>query len=180
MKNEPTINIQSSNYSQESLGYARVEGPNRFVSRRLIRFGDCDPAGIVFYPKYINILHEVTEDWWLRGVGIDVNHMIRSGFGWPLVNLETSFRKPSFSGDMVSFELSISKIGRTSLGTHICCRDDKQIRLEAHLVQVLMDMGSHRPAIIPASVRERLEAFQGGCLENIDLELPIPIMRNAL
>ena len=29
----------------------------------LIRFGDCDAAGIVFYPRYLDMFNSLVEDW---------------------------------------------------------------------------------------------------------------------
>ncbi|MDB5967509.1 MAG: thioesterase superfamily, partial [Polaromonas sp.] len=33
-----------------------------FSSKKLIRFHHCDPAGIVFYPQFFYLLHEMQED----------------------------------------------------------------------------------------------------------------------
>ena len=37
--------------------------PTRFERRRRIRFGQCDPAGIVFYPQYFVLFNALVEDW---------------------------------------------------------------------------------------------------------------------
>ena len=33
-----------------------------FESQKLVRFQHCDPAGIVFYPQYFVLVHELIED----------------------------------------------------------------------------------------------------------------------
>ena len=42
-----------------------------FTVRKAIRFQHCDPAGIVFYPRYFVLMNEVVEDWFDNGLGID-------------------------------------------------------------------------------------------------------------
>ena len=40
-----------------------------FHTRKLIRFSHCDPAGIGFYPRYVELVNEVVEDWCNDGLG---------------------------------------------------------------------------------------------------------------
>ena len=37
--------------------------PSYFERERLVRFSDCDPAGIVFYPQYFVMFNGLVEDW---------------------------------------------------------------------------------------------------------------------
>jgi 4-hydroxybenzoyl-CoA thioesterase len=41
--------------------------PASFARERIIRFSDCDPAGIVFYPQYFVMFNGLVEDWWRTG-----------------------------------------------------------------------------------------------------------------
>ena len=34
----------------------------KFTTQKRVRFHHCDPAGIVFYPQFYVLLHEVQED----------------------------------------------------------------------------------------------------------------------
>ena len=34
-----------------------------FAKERQMRFSDCDPAGIVFYPQYFIMFNALVEDW---------------------------------------------------------------------------------------------------------------------
>ncbi len=141
--------------------HVRVAGPNSFFYQRQIRFGECDPAGIVYYPRYTDMFHEVTEDWWQWALGVEFNAMLRVGLGWPLVSLQTDFLKENRAGDFVDFELSIARIGSKSLETHIqCFRRDGEPSIRARLVQVALDVHHYRSLTIPSSIRERLEAFR--------------------
>jgi 4-hydroxybenzoyl-CoA thioesterase len=44
-----------------------------FRRPRLIRFSDCDPAGIVFYPQYFVMLNGLVEDWVNEGLGAQLS-----------------------------------------------------------------------------------------------------------
>ena len=41
-----------------------------FSAERTVRFSDCDPASIVFFPQYLVMLNGVVEEWFDRGLGI--------------------------------------------------------------------------------------------------------------
>jgi 4-hydroxybenzoyl-CoA thioesterase len=40
-----------------------------FVRDKRVRFQHCDPAGIVFYPQYFVMIHELMEDWFTEALG---------------------------------------------------------------------------------------------------------------
>jgi 4-hydroxybenzoyl-CoA thioesterase len=50
-------------------GALNVRDKTTFRRERTIRLHHCNPAGIVFYPQYLVILHEFIECWF------DENHM---------------------------------------------------------------------------------------------------------
>ncbi len=169
----PPITIQG----EEIPSHARVAGPNKFVFRRQIRFGECDQAGIVYYPRYTDMFHEVTEDWWQWALHIEFNSMIRAGIGWPLVHLGTDFRRENRAGDFVDFEFSVKNIGTRSLETQILCFRDGDLSIEANLIQVMLDTRNHRALAIPQVIRDRFEAFREGKLAQCELGQPLIIER---
>ena len=52
-----------------------MKAPHEFKSQKLIRFQHCDPAGIVFYPQYFVLFHELIEDWFNDGAADGFNIM---------------------------------------------------------------------------------------------------------
>ena len=89
----------------------------KFEVRKLIRFHHCDPAGIVFYPQYYYLLHEAQEDF-LAHIGFPEHEMIAGGLGVPIVDMKTEFLGMCRYGDEVSIELSLTRLGHTSIGMH--------------------------------------------------------------
>ena len=141
---------------------ARVEGPNRFVVTRQIRFGHCDPAAIVFYPQYVVLFHEVQEDFFQYGLGVDYHAMIAANCGAPIVRLDAVFHRPSHMGDIVDFVVSIEALGKSSIATIFECIGADGLRVKAGLKFVMVDHSVRRTMSIPPELRSRLEHFQHG------------------
>ena len=87
-----------------------------FVKERLIRFSDCDPAGIVFYPQYFVMFNGLMEDWISEGLGIGFKHLLQQRrIGLPTVHLEADFRAISRMGDCVRLSLNVARLGSRSI-----------------------------------------------------------------
>ena len=71
-----------------------------FISRQQVRFAHVDAAGIVFYPRYFEMLNAAIEDYFAEYVGVDFRalHIVR-GLGVPTVKIEAEFAAPSRRGD---------------------------------------------------------------------------------
>lgn len=136
-------------------------GGSPFSTRIVVRFGDCDPAGIVFYPRYFEMINGLVEDWCADGLGLSFHemHMVR-GIGLPAVHVETDFVAPSTLGDSMLAELQVKKIGGTSitLAIHLLGPDGAD-RLRAELVLVLMDLRKRCALPIPEELRARIAGF---------------------
>ncbi|KQY79005.1 4-hydroxybenzoyl-CoA thioesterase [Ensifer sp. Root142] len=86
-----------------------------YRSKRSLRFGDCDPSGIAYFPSYLNILVGVMEDFF-ASLGFPWKAMIdERQIGVPTVRLDLTFVRPGFQGDELEFELAVRGVGRSSL-----------------------------------------------------------------
>ena len=57
-----------------------------------MRFGHCDPAGIVYYPRYFEMLNELVEDWFAQALGLPFDVLIgQRRIGMPTAQLDTRF-----------------------------------------------------------------------------------------
>ena len=67
-----------------------------FQQQRVIRFSDCDPAAIVFYPQYFVMFNALLEDWVDHGLGIGFRRLLlERRIGLPTVRLEADFKAVS-------------------------------------------------------------------------------------
>ena len=80
-----------------------------------IRWGDCDPAGIIYYPRYFEIFDNATAALFESALGITKYEMFQTleFAGWPLVRTHARFLKPTRFGDDVSVQSKIT-FGRSS------------------------------------------------------------------
>ncbi|MGD2140873.1 MAG: thioesterase family protein [Burkholderiales bacterium] len=132
----------------------------KFTTRKMVQFSNCDPFGIVFYPQYFYILSEAKEDF-LSHIGHPHHHYINDlRLGWPMVRLETDFKRPSKYGDQIDVEIAVFKLGGSSLGLEYTIRgDDGEERLVTRSTIVLTDMQSARPVPIGDDLRAALAPY---------------------
>lgn len=80
-----------------------------------IEFGDCDPGGIVYFPRYFEYFDACTNALFER-VGLPKREMIaRYGIaGIPMVECRARFIVPSQYGEKVVVESCVSEWGRSS------------------------------------------------------------------
>jgi 4-hydroxybenzoyl-CoA thioesterase len=80
-----------------------------------IEWGDCDPAGIVYYPRYFAYFDNCTSALF-QAVGLPKHQMLKSYgiVGIPMVDTRARFVAPSRFGDDVTVESSIVKWNRSS------------------------------------------------------------------
>jgi 4-hydroxybenzoyl-CoA thioesterase len=83
-----------------------------------VAWGDCDPAGIVFYPRFYAWMDSVSHVL-AREMGIAREAMLppRADLvGFPIVRAEAQFLAPARLDDTLEVRARVARIGRTSLG----------------------------------------------------------------
>src|SRR5262245_49261237 len=87
----------------------------------MVEWGDCDPAGIVYYPAYFRWCDQATFRLFMKaGVTRDDTRSGQWKEGTPLVSAECSFRRPSQPGEKLVVESHVSRFGKSSFTvTHI-------------------------------------------------------------
>ena len=80
-----------------------------------IEWGDCDPAGIIFYPRYFEIFDASTSMLFERALGMTKRELLKTFdfAGFPLARTRARFLKPTRFGDDVTVDTSV-KFGRSS------------------------------------------------------------------
>ena len=85
------------------------------ISKVRIRWADCDPAGIVFYPRYFEIFDTATAALFERALGMTMLQMFKTyhSAGYPLARTRARFIRPTRCGDDVTVESALT-FGRAS------------------------------------------------------------------
>ena len=131
-----------------------------FIDHVRIRFAHVDPAGIVFYARYFEIINMVLEDWFRDGIGHDFGILNeRDRVGIPLLHIEADFMRPSFLNDIVEFRLTVEKIGNSSFTINYEGWLGEELRLKMQAVHAFVELTQKKSVPIPDIVRERMKAF---------------------
>jgi 4-hydroxybenzoyl-CoA thioesterase len=131
-----------------------------FRSLLKIRFGDIDHAGIVYYPRFLHYFHVALEEFFGQALGIDYPILIDEyRIGLPTVHLETDFRRPLRYGDQIDVEVSVLKIGKSSMtfGYRVFKPGKEELLIEGHNVVVCLDMDKFKKRDVPDWLRRKLE-----------------------
>ena len=134
----------------------------RFQRARRIRFADCDPAGIVFYPQYFVMLNGLVEDWFNDELQVGYSELVTTRrVGLPTVRLEAEFKAVSRLGDPVQLALEVERLGAHSLTLRLTCigegADDVRMRMRQTIVTT--SLMTHKAIEIPTDLRDAVTRF---------------------
>jgi 4-hydroxybenzoyl-CoA thioesterase len=127
-----------------------------FTTRITVRFGDCDPAGLVYYPVLFHYCHVAMEEFFAARCGVEYARLVSGGrVGFPTVNARAEFFEPLVYGDVAEAEVWVSRVGRTSVTFEYRLRRaaDGRLCASATLVQVYMDLDERRAVSVPEHLR---------------------------
>jgi 4-hydroxybenzoyl-CoA thioesterase len=130
-----------------------------FRSLLKIRFGDIDHAGIVYYPRFLHYFHVAVEEFFGQELEIDYPVLINEHrIGLPTVHLETDWSRPLRYGDTIEVEVSVSKIGKTSItfGYRVFKQGEDKPWAVGHNVVVCLNMNTFKKRDIPDWLRQKL------------------------
>jgi 4-hydroxybenzoyl-CoA thioesterase len=125
-----------------------------FRRQELVRFQHCDPAGIVFYPRYVEMINATVEDWF-SSIGIDFAE-IHKDAAIPAVSLAIEFRLPSRLGETIDLSLKVARLGATSVTLMIQASHSEELRFESVLTLVYISKKDYRSSPWPHRIRESM------------------------
>lgn len=128
-----------------------------FVFDQPVLFQHCDPAGIVYYTRYLDTINATMEAWFAEcaGVNFAAPHN-RMGFATPTAALEAEFVAPSRHGDRLALSQTALRLRRTSLTLAAALACGAGARLTATWT-VLPTSRAGAPTPWPADVARRIE-----------------------
>jgi 4-hydroxybenzoyl-CoA thioesterase len=103
-----------------------------------IEFGDCDPAGIVYYPNYFRMFDASTAYLFEAALGMKKIAWIKHFgiVGIPMIDTGAKFIRPSAFGDVVSIETTVTELRRSSFVVSHKLYNGGELAIEAHEVRV--------------------------------------------
>ncbi len=135
------------------------------IYRITVQWGDCDPAGIVYYPNFFHFFDQASWNLFAR-VGMTLPAMqARGAIGIPLVDAQASFKVPCRFGDALEIESWVSEWKeRTFKVRHVVRKEDRE-HLHGFEIRIWglrhpEDSARLKSAAVPGDVREALEALR--------------------
>ena len=129
-----------------------------------IGWGDCDPMGIVFFPRYLAMFDDSTHYLFERALGINkFNAMLVYDFaGMPLVDVRARFLLPSRFGDDVDIESKVGEFRRSSFVVEHRLRKGDALAVECFETRVWVrrhpdDPNAMQSQPVPEDVKARFE-----------------------
>ena len=111
----------------------------QFIQSQKVLFKHCDPAGIVFYPRYFEMINDCVEAFF-DDLGFPFEDLHRQG-GVPTAEISIEFKTPSRHGDRLVLGLRCMRLGRSSLGIETTATCSGSERFRATQTLVLVDEG---------------------------------------
>ncbi len=133
-----------------------MSGP--FVHELRVRYGECDPQGIVFNANYLLYFDVAVTELWREALG-SWDAMVRRGVDVVVAEANLRFIAPARFDDQLALRARVARFGTTSMTTEIAVARDGDVLVEGWLRQVFVDAQTWQKTAIPAWAREGLERF---------------------
>jgi len=131
-----------------------------FSTRITVRFGDTDPAGLVYYPNIFHYFHIALEEFFAARCGVSYQKLLTDErIGFPTVKTETQFFVPLVYGDSVDVEIFVSETRNSSATFEYSVRraSDQTLCARATQIHVAMNLDTRRALRIPDQYRRAFD-----------------------
>lgn len=134
----------------------------------VVEWGQCDPAGIVFHPRYFEMFDACAAQLFQDATGMTKAELLRrhGAAGIPVVEAGATFHHPCRHGDPVSVETWMAEMGRSSFKLRHALRIQERLAVEGWSKRVWVvhepgHPGEFRSSPMPAELAARLRGDTG-------------------
>ena len=136
--------------------------PRIFRHRLRIRYGECDPQGVVFNANYLAFFDVIITEFWREAVG-DYNAMIEDGADMVVAESRIRFLGPAAFDEELDFELRVARLGNTALGTLIDARVGDRPVVAGEMRHVFIEPATKQKRPMPDDIRAALALAAEAC-----------------
>jgi acyl-CoA thioester hydrolase len=123
-----------------------------------VRYGECDPQGVVFNANYLAFFDVIITEFWREAIG-DYNDMLDAGTDMVVAESRIRFLGPAAFDEEVDFELRVSRLGNTALGTRIDASVGDRPVVAGEMRHVFIDPATKQKCPMPENIRAGLEPY---------------------
>ena len=129
----------------------------QFTKIEKIRFRHTDFAGIVFYPRFLEMLNDLVEDWFETALERPFNTMHQTG-GIPTVDLKIQFKTAARLGEIIYKNLWVIELKTSSVVCGFLFENqNKEIVLQGQVTLVNVVFDNNKTKIKAAPFDQNLQ-----------------------
>ena len=138
---------------------------NYFSKQEKIRFKHVDYAGIVFYPRFLEMLNDLVEDWFGEALDRPFSKIHETN-GIPTVDLKVQFKKAARLGETLTKKLWVKNLGGASVLCGFTFEDEQgKTCLEGEVTLVNVAFNTERNDIkaepFSEEIKEKISKYIG-------------------
>lgn len=145
-----------------------MEKSSPFESTVTVRWGDCDPAGIIYTPRILEYAIVAMENWFTEILGVSWYELnMHHGLGSPTVRAECDFLLILRAGQQVNMNVQVQNLGNSSLTVLVTgFNSDQAACFKVSLVFCFIKRPEFKSTPIPDRYRKRIETYIGNWENN--------------
>ena len=120
-----------------------------------VRYGECDPQGVVFNAHYFAYFDIALTELW-REVAGSYGAMMEAGVDLQVVEATARYRAPARFDDEIDVTIEVARLGTTSMVTSLAIRRGETLLVEGELAHVFVDAAALTKVPIPERLRTAL------------------------
>jgi acyl-CoA thioester hydrolase len=132
--------------------------PAPFVHELRVRYGECDPQGIVFNANYLLYFDVAFTELWRAAVG-PWQEMVARGVDAVVAEANLNFRSPARFDDQLELQAQVAQFGKSAITTEIDVVRGEELLVAGRLRHVCVSTETWRKTDLPDWVRSGLQRF---------------------
>jgi acyl-CoA thioester hydrolase len=132
--------------------------PQVFRHTIRVRYGECDPQGVVFNANYLAYFDVILTEYWREAIG-PYDEMVAAGTDMVVAESRIRFLSPAAFDEELDFEARGVRLGNTGMTTRIDASVNGRPVVEGEIRHVFIDPQSKQKRTMPDDIRAALEPY---------------------
>jgi acyl-CoA thioester hydrolase len=128
---------------------------NAFRHRLRVRYGECDPQGVVYFARYSDYVDIGMTELWRERIG-PYGEMVEAGSDMVVAELQLRYRASAVFDDELDVVIEVDRLGETSLTCAWRIERDGAALVDGTIRQVCIDPETKSKKPLPSDVRAAL------------------------
>jgi acyl-CoA thioester hydrolase len=123
-----------------------------------VRYPECDAQNVVYFARYPEYFDLALTEMWRESMG-SYQSMVDGGTDLVVAEMAIRYRAPARFDEVIEVEISIDRLGETSIATTTTIRREDETLVEGNFRHVFIDPPTKAKKQIPDDIRAALEPY---------------------